>query len=334
MHFRRLVLLGTVISSLLLAAPVGAGTTPSTYVALGDSYTSGAGLGPFLAGSNGCDRSPDAYPEVVARALVGTKLAFVACSGATIAQITTQVAKARAALSEASLVTLTAGGNDLSFSKVWISCVGVVTSPSSNAVEYLPVSGGPSACTSAVTRAAKLLGARVNVRTGAVIAPSSVTATTLSTTSPIESRLLTLVQASLGASASGNAGAGANVLVVAYPMLLAHRTPRVCRISASPLDLPAGAKLYPVFSSLATRELIAINVLLRRETAAVVRTLEATSPRLALVNTPSFAPIDCRTGASNDLNGLSVALLRSGGSFHPTAVGQTLLATAVLGRIS
>jgi hypothetical protein len=150
----------------------------------------------------------------------------------------------------------------------------------------------------------------------------------------LESRLLTLVQASLNASASGNAGAGANVLVVAYPELLAHRTSRVCRISASPLDLPGGTKLYPVFSSLVSRELIAVNTLLRRETAAVVRTVQTNSPRLVLVNTPSFAPIDCRTGASNDLNGLSVALLRSGGSFHPTAAGQTLLATAVLSRVS
>lgn len=334
MHLRRLVLLGTVITSLLFVTPVDAGSTPSTYVALGDSYTSGAGLGPFFASSKGCDRSPEAYPEVVAHALAGTRLAFVACSGATIAQITRQVAQARVALSEASLVTLTAGGNDLAFSRVWISCVGVVTSPSSTAVRYLPISGGPSACRSAVTRATRLLGASVNTRTGAVIAPSSVTATTLTTTSPLESRLLTLVQAPLAASTLGNAGTGASVLVVAYPMLFAHRTSRVCRISGSPLDLPGGAKLYPVFSSLATRELIAINVLLRRETAAVVRTLQTNSPRLALVNTPSFVPIDCRTGASNDLNGLSVALLRSGGSFHPTAAGQTLLATAVLSRVS
>lgn len=335
MRFRRLALLSTLFTtSVLFVTPVGAGSAPSMYVALGDSYTSGAGLGPFLPGSNGCSRSPEAYPVGVARALAGTQLDFVACAGATIAQITTQVTAASSSLSDAALVTLTAGGNDVSFSKLLISCVGAITAPSSTTVQYLPVSGGPSTCASAVAAAARLLGARVDTRTGAVSAPSSVTATILVTPSPLESRLFALIQTVLTSSASGNAGVGARVLVVSYPTLLAHRTSRTCRVSASPLNLPGDAPLYPVFSSPAARELIAINILLRRETAAVVRTLQMNSSRLALVNTASFAPIDCRTGASSDLNGLSVASLKSGGSFHPTASGQTLLATAVLSRIS
>lgn len=331
MRFRRLVLLGTLLTS---TVPVSAVSAPSMYVALGDSYASGAGLGPFLAGSNGCSRSPEAYPEGVARALVGTQLDFVACAGATIAQITTQVTQASLSLSGATLVTLTAGGNDVSFARLWISCVGALTTLSSGAVQYLPISGGPPACRSAVSSAAQLLGVRVNIKTAAVIAPASVTAATLTAPSPFESRLLSLVRAVLAASASGNAGAGARVLVVSYPTLLAHRSARACRVSTSPLDLPGGATLYPVFASMATRQLIAINVVLRRETAAVVRTLQSSSPRLALVNTPSFVSIDCRTGASSDLNGLSIASLKSGGSFHPTAGGQTLLATAVLSRVS
>ncbi len=37
------------------------------YIALGDSYSSGDGLAPYLAGSGSCDRSPEAYPNLTGR---------------------------------------------------------------------------------------------------------------------------------------------------------------------------------------------------------------------------------------------------------------------------
>ncbi|MBW4076978.1 MAG: hypothetical protein HIU84_00385 [Acidobacteria bacterium] len=333
MRLGRFAFVVTLLSTVVLVSPARATGAASTYVALGDSYTSGAGLSPYLAGSSGCSRSPKAYPEDVARVLAGPHLDFVACSGATIAQIMRQVHRANVSLANSSLVTLTAGGNDVAFSKLSLSCLGAVTSPSSSDVRYLPFAGGASACASAVTGAAKLLDARVHPQTGAVTAPYAVTANTLSAPSPLEGRLLALLQAVLQASTSGNSGAGANVLVVAYPMLLTHRTSHACLVGASPVDLPGGATIYPAFASLVTRELIGINSLVRRETAAAVRTLASTQPRLRLVNAASFVPLNCSTGVSSDLNGVSVSTLRSGGTLHPTELGQALMATAVLSQI-
>ena len=330
MRLGRVVLVMTILTTVALSSHARASGLESTYVALGDSYTSGAGLSPYLTGSTTCSRSPEAYPEDVARALAGPQLDFVACSGATISQIMRQVHSASASLANASLVTLTAGGNDLSFSKLSLSCLGAVTSPSSDHVQYLPFSGGSSACANAVAGAARLLGASVNPKTGAVSSPAAVTANVVSTPSPLEGRLITLLQTVLQASTSGNARAGANVLVVEYPMLLTHFTSHACLLSGSPLEIPGGVTLYPAFSSLVTRELIGVNSLLRRETAAVVRTLASAQPRLQLVDTSSFVPLNCRTGDSSDLNGVSVSTLRSGSTLHPTERGQALMATAVL----
>ena len=75
---------------------------------------------------------------------------------------------------------------------------------------------------------------------------------------------------------------------------------------------------------------MAINQLLRRETATVVARVRARDPGVGLVTASGFAPLDCRLGTSADLNGFSAASLTSGGLFHPTAAGQAVLARAVL----
>ena len=72
--------LGLVTLTLVPGVRVGA-SAPATNVALGDSYSSGAGLGPFLTGAAGCDRSPRSYPELVGAAR-RLRLDFVACAGA------------------------------------------------------------------------------------------------------------------------------------------------------------------------------------------------------------------------------------------------------------
>lgn len=334
MRIRRLVVVGVALATTAFISPAGATGTVPTYVALGDSYTSGAGLTPYLAGSNGCSRSPEAFPEDVAQMMPGAQLDFVACSGATISQITRQVRDASASLANATLVTLSAGGNDVGFSKLSIACIGAVTSPSSNDVRYLPFTGGPVACASSINSAARLLGARVHPKIGALSTPAMVTASTLISPSPFEVRLLSLIQGVLESSVAGNGGNGAQVLVVSYPVLLAHRTNRACLVGGAPIDIPGEIALHPAFASVVARELISINSLVRRETASVVSTLARTQSRLTLVNAPSFAPLNCTTGSSSDLNGFSVATLRSGAVLHPTILGQQVLASAVVGQIN
>src|SRR5919106_6237994 len=69
------------LATLALLAVLPALARAATYVAMGDSYSSGVGTREYYADSGSCKRSPHAYPVRVARRLDHT-LSFVACSGA------------------------------------------------------------------------------------------------------------------------------------------------------------------------------------------------------------------------------------------------------------
>lgn len=95
-------------------------STTATYVAMGDSYASGNGtFAPDL--DDTCYRSSKAYPPLVATALGNTKLTFVACSGATTADIIG--GQDRALSRKTTHVTISIGGNDVGFSDLIRSCV-------------------------------------------------------------------------------------------------------------------------------------------------------------------------------------------------------------------
>ncbi|MFG2086024.1 MULTISPECIES: SGNH/GDSL hydrolase family protein [unclassified Spirillospora] len=110
--------------------PVEAATWGS-YVALGDSYSSGVGAEASVADHNPldrCHRTSKAYYHEVSKAFRFAKgSAFWACSGAT----TADVLKGRGGEPpqigrigpDTSLVTLSIGGNDVGFSKVLAGCV-------------------------------------------------------------------------------------------------------------------------------------------------------------------------------------------------------------------
>ncbi|SDM69304.1 Lysophospholipase L1 [Lentzea albidocapillata subsp. violacea] len=104
------LLAGVLAVALLAPAPIA-----PEYVALGDSYASGAGAGSYVDGS--CRRSSNAYP-----ALRGTEFPsfkFVACSGATTKSLRSQF---RALTANTTFVTITIGGNDLGFVDVLTTC--------------------------------------------------------------------------------------------------------------------------------------------------------------------------------------------------------------------
>ncbi|MDI6912296.1 SGNH/GDSL hydrolase family protein [Nocardioides sp.] len=101
-------------------SPTAAPTQYDQYVALGDSYTA-APLVPPTDGSSICLRSGVNYPALVARALPGTELTDVSCSGARTANVTSpqagqhgsRVPPQLAALRPGTdLVTIGLGGND------------------------------------------------------------------------------------------------------------------------------------------------------------------------------------------------------------------------------
>ena len=104
-------------AALALGAPaVAAGTT---YVALGDSYSSGTGTRTYINDGTSCQRSVYAYPSLDASAL-GLSLSFRACSGATVADVTnTQLS---ALSSTTAYATISVGGNDAGFASVLTTC--------------------------------------------------------------------------------------------------------------------------------------------------------------------------------------------------------------------
>ena len=101
--------------------PVSAAVTSDypLYVALGDSYTA-APLVPKTDTTNGCLRSDQNYPSLVAAAMPGTQLVDVSCSGADSTsmvgaqrtQTQTQPAQFDALTEDTDLVTVGIGGND------------------------------------------------------------------------------------------------------------------------------------------------------------------------------------------------------------------------------
>ncbi len=107
----------------------------ATYVAMGDSFSSGEGNPPFEAktdtSSNTCHRSPQAWPRLLEfdSSLDLGATAFVACSGAVSDYIINEYNQENVELPQAAyitndteLVTITIGGNDVGFGDVLRTC--------------------------------------------------------------------------------------------------------------------------------------------------------------------------------------------------------------------
>lgn len=108
---------GLLAAGLHLAPPAQA--APPSYVALGDSYSSGTGTRTYIADGTSCQRSVYAYPSLIAAAR-GYALNFRACSGAKVADVTnTQLG---ALSGSTSYVSLSVGGNDAGFADVLTTC--------------------------------------------------------------------------------------------------------------------------------------------------------------------------------------------------------------------
>jgi lysophospholipase L1-like esterase len=91
------------------------------YVALGDSYAAGVGAGNYIPSSGSCDRSPNVYSALWAAAHAPAAYTSVACSGATTTDVrSTQLS---ALSTSTTLVSLTAGGDDVGFVNILATCV-------------------------------------------------------------------------------------------------------------------------------------------------------------------------------------------------------------------
>jgi lysophospholipase L1-like esterase len=118
-----LVRLTCAVALLALAAAVfaarGPAVTGATYVALGDSYSSGVGTGSYALDS-ACKRSVYAYPYLWAQKHPTQSLAFVACSGATTANLL--ASQVQSVTGTTTLVSMTIGGNDIGFADLIYKC--------------------------------------------------------------------------------------------------------------------------------------------------------------------------------------------------------------------
>ncbi len=106
-----------------------------SYVSIGDSIASGAGL-PTQTGTSECDQSPEAYPNLVAKSLQ-MKLTSLACSGArtsagiiktqfvyaTATTIQPQIDRLFESKTTPNLVTITIGANDLGWMPIFTKCM-------------------------------------------------------------------------------------------------------------------------------------------------------------------------------------------------------------------
>ncbi|MFE4861502.1 SGNH/GDSL hydrolase family protein [Streptomyces sp. NPDC056670] len=108
------------------AGTAEAATQPSRYVALGDSYASGAGVPDQV--NSACSRSNHNYPSLVNSALAPAAHTDVTCGGATTADMTTTQKNSdgpqfNALTADTDLVTLTIGGNDVGFTDIIQRCL-------------------------------------------------------------------------------------------------------------------------------------------------------------------------------------------------------------------
>ncbi|TDC25335.1 SGNH/GDSL hydrolase family protein [Micromonospora sp. 15K316] len=130
---RALAALATLVATALAAVFVVPGTAQAAavnYVALGDSYSSGVGAGPYDWST--CLRSQKSYPPLWAAAHGANSFAFPACGGAVTADVIGGQVDALGA--STTMVTITIGGNDAGFVDVITSCRFGTTATCTNAV--------------------------------------------------------------------------------------------------------------------------------------------------------------------------------------------------------
>ena len=131
--FSAAVMVGTAgLVTAVSAVPAADAASSVSYVALGDSYSSGLGAGSYISSSGSCDRSTNAYPEQWAAANSPASFVFAACAGATTSDVINSQVSALSA--GTMLVSITIGGNDAGFSSVMETCVLSLTSTCVSAV--------------------------------------------------------------------------------------------------------------------------------------------------------------------------------------------------------
>jgi lysophospholipase L1-like esterase len=118
-HARRALTLAATALAVPLLTVLPAHAAGPSYVALGDSYSSGVGTRTYISDGTSCQRSVYAFPSLIAAAK-GYTLNFRACSGAKVSDVTSNQLSALG--TGTSYVTISVGGNDAGFTHVITTC--------------------------------------------------------------------------------------------------------------------------------------------------------------------------------------------------------------------
>ena len=119
-RLRRAAAIAAASLAVLILAPDAAGAQRPRldYVALGDSYSSGAGAGSYI--DQTCYRSLNAHPVLLAAEL-DAALTFAACGRASTEDVLDEQVQALDATTD--LVTIGIGGNDIGWSSAVAACI-------------------------------------------------------------------------------------------------------------------------------------------------------------------------------------------------------------------
>jgi lysophospholipase L1-like esterase len=146
-------------------------STGPSYVALGDSYTSGPLIPDQTGLPAGCLRSNHDYPALAAAALHTVSFTDVSCQGATTANMTspepvplgTNPPQLDALSPATTLVTLQIGGNDIGFASIVINCTTLsLTNPFGSPCKDKYTAGGTDQLKEAIDDTAPKVAAVLN----------------------------------------------------------------------------------------------------------------------------------------------------------------------------
>lgn len=321
-----LIVVLTLAGSPATAAPGDEHLDGLEYVALGDSYASGFGLGSPVVGAphDDCEQSTLNYPRLVA-AEFNLSLTDASCSGAIIANIattpqvivgppSTPLPLQNSYLSATTdIVTLSIAGNDLGYVPVMTACAALSAS-------------GPVVGTS--------LPLLTSLDCKALFAPGGIDTLSAMVAGVIEPELTTAL-ANIAAAAPN-----AEIFLVGYPAL----TPDVgsvplgaegCFRSAVNLGLPLtfNANAYP-YTLVDVPYLHEVEVALDSMFASVATAAGAVYVPM-LTQTSAHSP--CAASAEQWVNGLTVTSLDLGtgavelepGALHPNAAGVAFMTAQV-----
>ena len=125
-----------VVATVAMVGILNGCTPPESYVALGDSYTSGPAILPQEPTIPGCLRSQVNYPHLIAPDLHQPAFRDVSCSGAQTKDMTASqdvdpnpdpAPQFNALNDNTKIVTLGIGGNDIGFVDIAKTCVRLAT---------------------------------------------------------------------------------------------------------------------------------------------------------------------------------------------------------------